>query len=151
MSTKADVLNEVDASLARFSKALEGVDEIHGTWDGALGTWSIVHILQHLAGWLAEMTPALERMARGERPTPEGVDYSAFDDWNAGFIEASGRQSLAEARAAFESAHTSFRAAIEGVADDRFGKDKTANRLVDGVAVEHFEEHAEQIETFLAG
>ena len=151
MSTKTDVLNEVDAALARFSKALDGVDEIHGTWDGALGTWSIVHVLQHLAGWLDEMTPALERMARGERPTPEGVDYSAFDDWNAGFIEARGSQSLADARAAFESAHASFRGAIEGVADERFGEGKTANRLIDGVAIEHFEEHAEQIEAFLAG
>ncbi len=151
MSTKTDVLNEVDAALARFSKALEGVDEVHGTWDGALGTWSIAHILQHLAGWLDEMTPALERMARGERPTPEGVDYSTFDEWNAGFIEARGSQSLADARAAFESAHASFRSAIEGVADDRFGEGKTANRLVDGVVIEHFEEHAEQIEAFLAG
>ena len=151
MSTKADVLNEVDAALARFSKSLESVDEVHGTWDGALGTWSIVHLLQHLTGWLDEMTPALERMARGERPTPEGVDYSAFDDWNAGFIEARGSQSLAEARAGFDSAHAAFRSAIEGIADERFGEGKTVNRLVDGVAIEHFEEHAEQIEAFLAG
>ncbi len=150
MSTKADVLNEVDSTLTRLSQVLKSVDEAHGTWDGAVGTWSIVHILQHLAGWLDEMTPALERMARGERPTPEGVNYSTADDWNASFIEARGIQSLADARAAFETAHAIFRCAIEGVPADRFGENKTVNRLVGAVAIEHFEEHARQIEAFLA-
>ena len=34
-------------------------------------------------GWLREMTPALERLTRGERPTPEGIDWSNVDAWNA--------------------------------------------------------------------
>ena len=148
--TKADLLT-VNTAHSRLSQALEGVDEVHGTWEGALGSWSIVNVLQHLAGWLEEMTPTLERMARGERPTLEGGDYSAVDDWNAGFVAARGSQSLADARVAFESVLATFRAAIDGLADDRFGEGKTANRLVDGVAIEHFEEHAGQIETFLSG
>ena len=151
MHAKSDILDQVDTVHARLEEALTGVDEAHGTWDGALGAWSIVNVLQHLTGWLEEMAPGLERMARGERPTPEGVDYSSFDDWNAGFLQARGSQSLTDARTAFDAAHIAFRAAITGLDDDRFGEGKTANRLVDGIIVEHYAEHAEQIEAFLSG
>ena len=39
-----------------------------------------------MTGWFGEMTVGLKRVANGERPTPEGVNYSDADAWNAKFI-----------------------------------------------------------------
>jgi hypothetical protein len=50
-----------------------------------LGTWSIKEIVAHMDGWHREMIPALERLARGERPIPDGVSYEDVDGWNARF------------------------------------------------------------------
>lgn len=149
MTSKADLLQQVDGAGGRLDAVLDRIDEVHGTWEGAVGTWSVVNLLQHMDGWLQEMVPPLERLARGERPTAEGVDYSNVDEWNRGFVESRGEKSLADARAAISASQAQFRAAIEAVADDRFGEGKTVNRLVDGTAIEHYAEHTAQLEAFL--
>ena len=151
MHGKQDVLQQLDDGFTALNTVLDRVDETHGAWDGAVGTWSVVNVCQHIDGWLQEMTSALERLAAGERPTPEGVDYSDFDQWNAGFVETRGQQSLAEARAALTASHSKFRTAADGVAGDRYDEGKTVNRLIDGTAIEHYQEHTEQLDAFLAG
>ncbi len=151
MPSKTDEIARIDAARDRFLAVVRPVDDAHGTWQGAFGTWSLVNVLQHLGGWFNEMTPALERLARGERPTPDGVDYSNDELWNAKFVEVAGEQSMAEAIASLESSLAAFRAAVESVPDERFGDNKTANRLVDGVVIRHFDEHAEEITEWLAG
>lgn len=151
MPSKAEELSAMDAAFERLIDIVRPVDDAHGTWKEAHGTWSVVNLLQHMDGWLREMTPALERLARGERPTPEGVDYSNFDAWNAKFVEVRGEQTVAEAIAAIEESYAAFRAAAEGVDAGRFGDNKTANRLVDASGTHHFNEHAGDIEKYLAG
>src|SRR2546430_8700733 len=42
-------------------------------------------IVAHISGWHREMGPALERLARGEKPVPAGVSYDDVDAWNAKF------------------------------------------------------------------
>ena len=42
-----------------------------------------------MSGWHGELGPALERMARSERPIPEDKNYDAdADGWNAKFAAA---------------------------------------------------------------
>ena len=53
-----------------------------------------------------------------------------------------------EARAAFDAAHDKFAAAVGEVDAGRFGEGKTINRMVDGVVLEHYPEHAEDIDRF---
>ena len=100
MPTKAEEITAMDAAFKRLIDIVRPIDDAHGTWKEAHGTWSVVNLLQHMDGWLREMTPALQRLARGERPTPEGIDYSNFDAWNAKFVEVRGEQTMAEAIAA---------------------------------------------------
>ena len=70
-----------------FKRALAGLDEarMRQIW---LGTWSARDIVAHISGWHREMGPALERLARGERPIAEGVSYDDVDAWNGRFAEA---------------------------------------------------------------
>ena len=81
MSTKQDLLNEAVRQYKAFHEAIQGLNEQHLTevW---LGTWSVRDIVAHMSGWHRELGPALERLARGERPVPEGKNYEANVDLN---------------------------------------------------------------------
>ncbi len=95
--TKADLLSAAESQYKALRAALEGLDERQLTevW---LGVWSIKEIVAHISGWHRELGPALERMARGERPMPEGVSYDDADAWNAKFAAARARRPRALAR-----------------------------------------------------
>ena len=151
MSNRDTVLREMAEVKAGLDARLDRIDEAHGSWAGAIGDWSVVNLLQHMAGWLTEMTPAVERMSAGQRPTPEGVDYSDPEDWNPRFVESRGEQSVEEARNAFDAAHDDFAAALESLDPARFGEGKTVNRMVEGVVTHHYVEHAADIDAFLGG
>ena len=81
---KAEVLQNVETESQKLQEAVKGLDndQMAEAW---LDSWSAKDILAHVLGWEREMIVFLERMARGERPTPEGVDYSDPNAWNAKF------------------------------------------------------------------
>ena len=110
-----------------------------------LGPWSIREIVVHVGAWLREMTGALERMARGERPTPEGVDYSDPDPWNARFVAEAKGKSVAQVEAEMHAAKEEFVRAMRALPEDRFAEGKTAWRIVHASAIDHFKEHAAQM------
>ena len=149
MPNKAEILDAIDDAKSQLDQRLDRIDEAHGSWQGAVGEWSAAQLLQHLHGWLSEMTPAVERMLRGERPTPAGVDYSEPDEWNAKFVAERGEQPYEAARAAFNRAHDDFRAAVAQVPEARFGGGKTINRMVSGVVTHHYAEHCGDLDTYL--
>ena len=149
MTDKASTLSAIDEAKATLDKRLDRIDEAHGSWEGAVGEWSVAQLLQHMHGWLTEMTAAVERMGQGQRPTPEGVDYSNPDDWNPGFVADRGDQTYAEARSALVQAHGGFRAAVAQIDEARFGDGKTINRMVEGVVTHHYVEHSEDLDAYL--
>ena len=151
MTDRETTLRAMDEVKAGLDARLERIDEAHGTWAGAVGDWSVVDLIQHMTGWLEEMTPNVERMIAGQRPTPEGVDYSDPEDWNPGFVESRGEQSMAEARAALDAAHEAFTGAVGRLDPVRFGEGKTINAMVEGVVTHHYVEHASDIDAFLGG
>ncbi len=106
-----------------------------------------------MAGWYGEMSGAFARVARGERPAPEGVDYSDADRWNEQFARKAvpGRAALAQ----FDAAYAGYVAAARSLDDSMYGADpekgrpKIGNRLLQGAGTHHFEEHQEQLEAWL--
>ena len=151
MTDQASTLNAMQDAKDQLDERLNRVDEAHGTWEGAVGEWSVAELLQHLHGWLTEMSAAVDRMNAGQRPTPEGVDYSDPEDWNPGFVAERGEQTYEEARAAFDEGHEHFVAAVGEVDAARFGEAKTINRMVEGVVTHHYAEHCEDLDAFLGG
>lgn len=119
-----------------------------------LGDWSINQLLAHMAGWFREMTDGFARVNRGERPTPEGVDYSNADTWNAKFtVDAkTGSAALADWDAAFAG----YVGAAGALGEDKFGVDAErgrpliGNRLLQGAGIGHFAEHQAQLDGWLA-
>src|SRR5215475_11073668 len=84
MSTKSELLNQAAREYNAFEAAIRGLneDQLTEVW---FGSWSIRDIVAHMSGWLREMGPAVERLARGEKPLPQGRSYDDADAWNAKF------------------------------------------------------------------
>ncbi len=125
-TTRDGLLNEAAREYQALHETLHGLNEEHMTevW---LGTWSVRDIVAHIAGWHQEMSPALERLTRGERPIPAGVSYDDVD-----------------------RTHEHFMKAAAAVPAERFQPGKTAWKIVDGNSAHHYREHAEQIRSWRA-
>jgi hypothetical protein len=110
-----------------------------------LGSWSVKDIVAHMIGWHREMRPLLERLARGERPLPEGISYDDVDAWNARFSAAAKDQKVADVLLAFDKSHEDFMHAADAVPGARYVPGKTAYRIVDQNSAHHYKEHGDQI------
>ena len=144
MSDKQSTLELLDKEYQNLRQAIDGLDEeqLPRVW---FGSWSVKDIVAHVLGWEREMTGALQRMARGERPTPEGVDYSDVNKWNAKFAGEMINISPQTVLAAWRQVHMNYVKAAKAVPDDRYGEGKTANRLLEASGFGHYREHAPQI------
>ena len=147
MSEKTTLLSEAETEFTLFKRAIAGLDEarMRQVW---LGTWSARDIVAHISGWHREMGPALERLARGERPIPEGVSYDDVDAWNGHFADAKKGVATADILAELDASHTAFMRAAATVPDERYVPGKTAHKIVDFNSRHHYQEHRGQIEAW---
>jgi len=144
MTPKDELLNDGAREYTGFQETLRGLSEaqMSEVW---LGTWSVKDIVAHISGWHREVGPALERLARGEKPIADGVSYDDVDGWNARFAAAASKTTLADVLRELAASHEYFMHAAAGVPDERFQPGKTAWKLVDGNSAHHYREHADQI------
>lgn len=152
MATKTEALAELEQAHGTFRARIADLpeDAYREVW---LGEWDLARLLAHMSGWFDEMTGGIERVGRGERPTPDGVDYSNADAWNAKFTATAtpGKAALA----VFDLRYRAYRDAAAALDDSLFGvndqgKPKIGNRLLDGAGVHHFAEHQAELEAWLA-
>lgn len=144
MSAKDDLLNDAAREYRAFYDAIQGLNEDHMT-EVCLGTWSVRDIIAHISGWQRELAPALERLTRGERPIPAGVNYDDVDAWNARFAAAKRETEVADVLLELDQSHEHFMHAAAQVPVDRYVPGKTAWKIVDQNTAHHYREHAEQI------
>ena len=149
MSDKDALLIQAAHESQALHEALEGLneDEMSEPW---LGTWSAKNIVAHLSGWQREMAPALERIARGEKPFAAAVSYDDVDGWNARFVAARRETPAADLLLELDETHQHLMNAASAVPDERFQPGRTAWKLVDQTSAEHYREHAEQIRAWRA-
>ncbi len=145
MSEKQTLLAGAETEFARFKKAVAGLDEprMREVW---LGVWGVREIVSHISGWHRELGPALERLARGERPIAEGVSYEDVDAWNAKFAGAKKSWATADILKELDASHAYFMKSAAAVPEERFVPSKTAHKLVDLNSRHHYADHASQIE-----
>ena len=144
MPPKAELLKQAEEEFQALKAALDRLSERQLTevW---LGSWSIKEIVAHMSGWHYELGPALERLARGEKPIPEGVSYDDPDPWNAKFVAARNNTPVAQVMKELEASHTYFMAQAAKIPEERFVPGKTAYKLVDMITAHHYKEHGDQI------
>lgn len=105
------------------------------------GDWGVREILGHIAGWHWEMEKAFQRIAAGERPAPDGVDYSDADAWNAKFAAYASSRSPGEVLEDLRAAKEAFIAAALEVPEDRFQEGRAAHRIFFTAGIDHYHEH----------
>jgi len=137
---KRATIAELESAFERLLGAVTALDE-RAMSRVADGTWSAKEILAHISGWHVEMTRAMERMARGERPTPDGVDYGDADAWNARFAAGARAQNAPTIVAALRQSFANYVRAARALPEDRFGEGKTVNRLLETSGYGHYSEH----------
>jgi hypothetical protein len=144
MSRLDDLLADLEAAFSELKQAMDGLthQQMLERW---FGEWCVYDICSHIIGWHHEMDDALDRISRGEKPAPEGVDYSDSDAWNARFIEtwvqSSGEAVLQE----LDVSKDLFVEAARQVPDDRFEEGRAAYRILTGSGPNHYREHAANI------
>jgi hypothetical protein len=146
---KEALLNSAAREYKAFHEALQGLNEGHLS-ERWLGEWSIKEIVGHMSGWHREMGPALERLARGERPVPEGVSYDDVNGWNARFASAVRDTAVADVLLELDRSHEHFMRLAASVPEDRFQSGRTAYRIVDQNTAHHYREHGDQIRAWRA-
>lgn len=148
-ASKDELLSAAAREYQALHDALAGLNETQLTkvW---LGVWSVKDIVAHISGWHRELGPALERMARGERPIAEGVSYDDVDGWNARFVAACAGASVADVLLELDRSHEYFMRAASAVPAERFQPGKTAWKIVDGNSAHHYKEHGDQIRAWRA-
>jgi hypothetical protein len=149
MSAKEDLLVAAAREYTALHDALDGLNEDEAAVPFA-GEWSVHDVIAHLVGWHQEMRPALERLARNERPFPEGVRYDDLDAWNARFVAARRGVSTADLLLDLDRSHAEFLKAAGEVPERRFTPGRTVYRIVDLNTAHHYREHAAQIRDWRA-
>jgi uncharacterized protein (TIGR03083 family) len=144
VSAKTELLTQAARDYQAFCETIEGLNEDELN-EGGLDGWSVKDIVAHLVGWHREIGPALERIARGEKPIPEGVSYDDVDQWNARFVAARRDMPGADLLLELDKSHEYFMHVANAVPDERFQPERTAWKLVDLNSAHHYREHAEQI------
>jgi hypothetical protein len=139
-----DILKTLDSGFESLLKTIDGLsdEQMKQVW---FGDWGVRDILAHVAGWHREMTGAFERIARGERPVPEGVDYSDADPINARFAEAQRNADATGIIAELKASKDAFVAAARTVPEERFEEGKSAYRILHTTGIEHYQEHEPMI------
>jgi hypothetical protein len=144
---KQTTLKQVEDGFNELLAAIDGADEATMS-EVFYGTWCLKDLLGHIAGWQYVMMGSMERMARGERPTPEGVDYSDADAWNAKFASVAHVQNGTTVIADLRQSFANYLRAARAIPDDRYGEGKTINKLLEGSGSGHYREHIPAIRAY---
>ena len=150
--TKDELLASIRDERARFDAAVAAVGIDRHTLPALDGGWSVKDVLAHVSFWERACSRWLEAVARGE--TPERPEVRDVDATNARAYNEAKDAALdaivAESRAASDAIIRATEALSEAdLADEqRFGF--ATRRMIDGNSGEHYREHAEQIEAWLA-
>jgi len=143
MAEHEGLVDRFNQSQRTLTDAVSGLGEqkVSEVW---LGSWGVKQIVAHIAGWETAMTEALGKMARGERPTAEGINLSDTDGTNEMFVQRAAGEGWQQLLADLDSAGTRFAAAIRALPADRLEEGKTGRRIIETM-IGHPEEHIGQI------
>jgi hypothetical protein len=141
---KQAVVEEIRVGYKEYQDAIDGLsdDQLVKPF---LGTWSVREITGHIIGWQEQMTIGFERMAKGERPSPEGANWGDVQAWNDRFAAGLGDRTAGELIQELDSRVETMTTALQTLPEDRFGEGKTANRMAETSGFGHFREHAPEI------
>ena len=156
MTSKADLLEQLNTEIADWDAFLAGIDEAHLDQPGAAGPWSIKDIIAHIAGWRRRAVARLQAAPGQDEPaTPWPAHLTEDDDVNAWFYEENSGKPVSEVLAEDRQVLAQLRAAIEAlpeadVVDPRRFPWLGGHRLTEAGLFGHWhEEHEADVRAWL--
>ena len=150
MTRKEELISQLDAAYERFVEAVAGLDERAFEEKWLDGRWGAREIAAHHTGWLGQLAGGIERMARGEKPTEEGVDWSDPQPWNDTFAERAKGKRKEQVLNELANALESFKEAAGKLPEERFEEGRTVDKMFDAAGISHFRESAEMVREWRA-
>jgi len=142
MSVKQQLL---DMEEERWEQLFTLLNKIPG-WEqpGVLEDWSVKDLLAHVAAWHAVTVDRLESYCTTTVLPPPPKDIDAF---NAETYEVCRDLSLHDVKVMSASSRHRFREQVDDLNEEDAGKHE---RMIFGNAHGHYDEHIEQLESYLA-
>ena len=149
MAEHESLIDRFNQSQRKLIDAVSGLDEekANQVW---LGKWGVKQIVAHIAGWESAMTEALEKMAKGERPTAEGLDLSDTDGTNDLLVHRTAGKSWGHVLGDLEGAGAQFVRAVRSLPAERLEEGKTGRRIIETI-IGHPDEHVTEISDWRSG
>ena len=153
MTARDDAIARLEERYRAFRSKLAAIPQ-SAYPEVRLGDWDLPQLLAHMAGWFREMAGAFDRVGRGERPAPEGVDYADPEPWNARFAAAP--KPAGEALADLDDAYATYRGAALRLDESLYGTDpergrpRIGERLLQGAGTGHLDEHLPDLDRWSA-
>lgn len=159
-TTKAELLAAVHGADSALHAAYAGVERTKMEEPGVNDGWSIKDEIAHLAFWNQTLVARLEGAAAGTDPDPAVFPNSKeeIDAWNARRFAESKTLPLDDVLSEYRDTFSAVIAGVEALPEaelfdaNRFAwtKGEPLERSVAGEIYEHYPEHVEQIERWVA-
>ena len=156
---KASILDELRSKYVALEAILAPLDEAQMTTPGVIGDWSIKDILAHITAWQHRLLTWLYAARHNEEPTISGPDSEEeMDRLNEQFYKENKSRPLADVLGDFRSSYLQIVEAVQAMPEEdlidprRFAwlDGDPLRQLVAGDTYDHYEEHRQQIEEWLA-
>lgn len=148
MPSRDELIRELDNAYNEFRSTVEDLEERVFERKWLDNRWGVREIVAHLTGWHGQLSKGLERMARGEKATPEGEDWTDFDSYNATFAEHAKGKRRDEVLSELDAAVNAFKQSAMKLPEERFTEGRTAAALFNAAGISHFKEHTEMVRSW---
>jgi Mycothiol maleylpyruvate isomerase N-terminal domain len=153
MIAKDDATRELERHWAELRSVIESVPDEEIAQPGVVEEWSLKDIVGHIAFWADRGAATLRASNAGSfEGLVWGEGATWVDDWNERESQARKDRPYVEIRGEWLKAHEAARQALEAATDDTLNAPFRGHTVADfyiGDTYTHYEEHAEQIKTWL--
>jgi|SRR5215472_9056930 len=148
-TTKAELLNNIQAGYHRLEVLLAPLSEQHLTTPEETSTWSIKDHLAHLTGWQSYLLDQLQAALTNTEPPVFMPGLTTVDEVNERFYQENKDRLLADIVADFRIAYQRVLTTVEGMSEESLQapfpwRQDVASlwALIAEDTYEHYQEHA---------
>lgn len=139
-----ELLEQVRASHAKLTAALDGLTDEEAVRAGLNPEWSVKDALAHITAWELEGAEVVRQIQQGTYER-KPFNQEIIDRFNAEAVESRRGLTMGQARGEFDEAHAAFVRLLEALPEE-VDERAPVYKFTEAVAIRHHAHHAAQIE-----
>lgn len=158
---KTELLDAMASQRARLDGALSRISPADMLIPGAVGEWSVKDVLAHIFDWEQRFLGWYRQQLRGETPIVPGpgLTWRDLDALNQNIYERHRDRALDDVKDEYRRSYAEIRAVVGAIpAEDLtvpgiyswIGSDHTLSDFIAGNTSEHYAQHGDDLERWLA-